>query len=230
MAVDLLAFGPHPDDIEIGVGGTIAKQVRLGHKVGLCDLTRGELGSNGTVDDRRAEARAGAVVLGVSWRENLEWPDGEIGGGDQVRSAVELVRRCRPETVLVPHWADRHPDHLAASQILTTAVFKSGLRKYDAAGDAWRPDWVCYYFINDAAPPSFVVDVSEDYDTKRRALDCHRSQFAPDTEDAVSTRLTTPRFRQMIETRDEGFGVSVGVAFAEGFVVREPIVRPDVMK
>jgi len=230
MALDLLAFGPHPDDIEIGVGGTIAKQVRSGHQVGLCDLTRGELGSNGTVDDRLAEARAGAAVLGVAWRENLEWPDGEIGGGDQVRSAVELVRRCRPATVLIPHWVDRHPDHLAASQVLTTAVFKSGLRKYDVAGDAWRPDWVCYYFINDAVPPSFVVDVSEDYDTKRRALDCHRSQFTPDAEDAVPTRLTTRRFRQLIETRDAGFGVSVGVAFAEGFVVTAPIVRPDVMK
>ena len=230
MALDLLAFGPHPDDIEIGVGGTIAKQVRLGHQVGLCDLTRGELGSNGTLDDRLAEARAGAVVLGAAWRDNLEWPDGEIGGGDQVRSAVELVRRCRPATVLIPHWVDRHPDHVAASQVLTTAVFKSGLRKYDATGDAWRPDWICYYFINDAQTPSFVVDVSEDYDTKRRALDCHRSQFAPDAEDAVSTRLTTQRFRQLIETRDAGFGVSVGVAFAEGFVVREPIVRPDVMK
>ena len=230
MVVDLLAFGPHPDDLEIGVGATLAKQVRLGHQVGLCDLTRGELASNGTVDDRLAEARAGAAVLGVAWRENLGWPDGAIGGSGQVASAVELMRRCRPATVLIPHWADRHPDHVAASQVLTTAVFKSGLRKYDAAGDTWRPDWVCHYFINDAQSPSFVVDVSEDYDTKRRALDCHHSQFAPDAEDAVSTRLTAPRFRQLIETRDAGFGVSVGVAFAEGFVVREPILRPNVMR
>ncbi|MDP6579242.1 MAG: bacillithiol biosynthesis deacetylase BshB1 [Vicinamibacterales bacterium] len=230
MTVDLLGFGPHPDDIEIGAGGTVAKQVRLGHQVGLCDLTRGELGSNGTVDERLAEANAAATVLGVAWRENLRWPDGEIGGADQVRSAAELVRRCRPATVLIPHWADRHPDHVAASQVLTTAVFKSGLRRYEAAGDAWRPDWICFYFINDAVSPSFVVDVSADYDAKQQALDSHRSQFSPDAEDAVSTRLTTPRFRQLIETRDAGFGASVGVAFAEGFVVREPIVRSDVMK
>jgi bacillithiol biosynthesis deacetylase BshB1 len=230
MKVDLLVFGPHPDDLEIGVGGTIAKQARLGHQVGLCDLTRGELGSNGTVEDRLAEADAAADVLGAAWRENLEWPDGEIGAADQVRSAAELVRRCRPATVLIPHWGDRHPDHVAASQVLSTAVFKGGLRKYAAAGDAWRPDWVCYYFINDAVLPSFVVDVSVDYDTKRRALDCHRSQFTPVAEGAVTTRLTTPRFRQLIETRDAGFGVSVDADFAEGFIVREPIVRSDVMK
>ena len=113
---------------------------------------------------------------------------------------------------------------------MTTAVFKSGLRKYETAGDAWRPGWVCYYFLNDAVSPSFVVDVSDDYDTKRQALDCHRSQFAPNTEDAISTRLTTPAFRRLIENRDAGFGVSAGVAYAEGFVVREPIVRADVMK
>ena len=228
--VDLLAFGPHPDDIEIGVGGTIAKQVQQGHRVGLCDLTQGELGTNGTVEIRLAEAAAGGDVLGVEWRENLQWPDGEIGGAAQIKNAVEFVRRCRPATILLPYWVDRHPDHVAASQVLTDAVFKSGLRNFDAAGDVWRPDWICYYFINDGGIPSFVVDVTDCYDTKRQALDCHRSQFAPDADDAVPTRLTTPRFRQLIESRDSGFGAAVGLAFAEGFVVREMIVRPDVMK
>jgi bacillithiol biosynthesis deacetylase BshB1 len=229
-SVDLLAFGPHPDDIEIGIGGVVAKAARSGRRVGLCDLTRGELGSNGTVAERLAEAAAAADLLGAAWRQNLEWPDGEIGGPDQIRSAVECLRRCRPATVLIPHWEDRHPDHVAASHLLTQAVFKSGLRRFAAAGEPWRPAWVCYYFINEVSAPSFVVDVSDDYEVKRQALDCHRSQFSPDGAEAVSTRLTTSRFRQLIETRDAGFGVSVGVAFAEGFVVKEPILRSDVMK
>ena len=230
MTVDVLVFGPHPDDIEIGVGGTVAKHASQGRRVGLCDLTRGELGTNGTIETRLTEAQAGASVLGAAWRENLAWPDGEIGGAEHVRDAVELVRRCQPSTVLIPYWADRHPDHVAASQVLTTSVFKSGLRRYAARGDRWSPAWVCYYFINDSVPPSFVVDVSDHYEVKRRALECHQSQFAPDDAVAVPTRLTTARFRRLIESRDGGFGAAVGVSFAEGFIVREPLVRADVMK
>ena len=161
--VDLLVFGPHPDDLEIGLGGTIAKHVAHGHRVGLCDLTAGEMGSNGTVDERLAEAEAARAVLGAAWRVNLRWPDRAIGGNpEHVRAAAALVRTARPRAVAIPYGIDRHPDHVAASQVLTEAVFNSGLRRYDAGNDeeAWRPEWVSYYFINDSAPPSFVVDVS----------------------------------------------------------------------
>ena len=230
MQVDILAFGPHPDDIEIGAGATIAKAVRQGQAVGLCDLTRGELGSNGTVEERLAEAGAAAETLGATWRENLEWPDGAIGGDDQLRDAVELLRRSRPATVLIPYWDDRHPDHVAASRLLASAVFKARLRRFGAPGEAWRPDWVCHYYINNAGTPSFVVDVSADYDSKRRALDCHRSQFVPQDADAVPTRLTASSFRRLIESRDAGFGAAIGVEWAEGFVVREPLQRAGVTK
>jgi bacillithiol biosynthesis deacetylase BshB1 len=229
--VDLLVFGPHPDDIEIGIGGTVAKHSAGGARVGLCDLTAGEMGSNGTVEERIAEAETAGAVLGASWRVNLRWPDRGIGRDPaHSRRAVELVRASRPRAVAIPYWSDRHPDHVDASRTLTDALFDSGLRRFAAAGDAWRPEWVCYYFINDSAAPSFVVDVSAHYDTKRRALACHRSQFTTAAVDAVGTRLTSPNFNQLIESRDAQFGALAGVPFAEGFVVREPVVRDTVFK
>ena len=231
MRVDVLAFGPHPDDIEIGLGGSVARHVDLGYRVGLCDLTRDELSTNGTMDERLEEAQAAAEVLGAAWRENLGWPDGEIGQDRaRERSAVELIRRSQPAMIAVPYWDDRHPDHGVASRVLTTAVFRSGLRRYAADGVPWKPDWVCYYFINDTAEPSFVLDVSDAYPRKREALECHRSQFRPVSQDAVPTRLTSSRFLQMIEARDAHLGALAGVAHAEGVVVKEPVVRPTLFK
>src|SRR2546428_5743422 len=174
--VDLLVFGPHPDDIEIGLGATIAKHVALGFRVGLCDLTAGELGTNGTVEERLAEAEAARAALGALWRENLRWPDRGIGKDPaQLDQAVSFVRRHRPRVVAIPYWSDRHPDHEAASEVLTEAAFNAGLRRYRSEGAAWKTGWLCYYFINEAAAPSFVLDVSDYYDRKREALDCHAS-------------------------------------------------------
>jgi N-acetylglucosamine malate deacetylase 1 len=230
--VDLLVFGPHPDDIEIGFGGTVALHAALGFRVGLCDLTRGELGSNGVPEEREAEGEAARAVLGAAWRVNLRWADGGIDGTErQVADVVRLIRASRPRTVAVPYWNDRHPDHGAASNVLTRAAFKSGLRRFaPGEGLAWRPDWVCYYFINDSDPASFAVDVSAHYETKRKALACHRSQFAPPDGGSVATRLTAPHFQQLIESRDAQLGARTGVAYAEAVVVREPILRPHVMK
>jgi bacillithiol biosynthesis deacetylase BshB1 len=230
-AVDLLVLGPHPDDLEIGLGGSIAKHVALGHRVGLCDLTRGELGTNGTPEERVAEAEAARAVLGAEWRENLGLPDGDIGGDrSHLRTIVELIRRARPKTIAIPHERDRHPDHVAASRLLTKAAFQSGLARYAAAGEKWRADWLLYYFINDSTRPSFVVDVSAQYATKRAALASHRSQFAPPSTGAAATRLNTPRFQQLIESRDAQFGALIGVEFAEGVVVRELMTREHLFK
>ena len=229
--VDLLAFGPHPDDIEIGIGGLVALHARRGFRVGLCDLTAGEMGSNGTVDERLAEAEAARQVLGATWRINLRLPDRALGSSpDHARTIASIVRAARPRAVAAPYWVDRHPDHVAASELLTDAVFNAGLRRYDAQGEAWKPEWVCYYFINDAATPSFVVDVSESYEVKRQALACHATQFRPQGTGAVPTRLTSVRFAQLIESRDAQFGALAGVAFAEGVVVREPVQRPHLFR
>ncbi|HEY2906518.1 MAG TPA: bacillithiol biosynthesis deacetylase BshB1 [Vicinamibacterales bacterium] len=229
--IDLLVFGPHPDDIEIGLGGTVARHASEGAAVVLCDLTEGELSSNGTVEQRRAEADAAARILGARARENLRWPDGGIEPtADHLRDAVTVIRRWRPRTIAIPYWNDRHPDHVAASHVLRVAAFRSGLRRYGTDADPWRADWLCYYFINDGAKPSFVVDVSAFYDRKRAALDAYRSQFAPGESSAVPTRLTAPTFRQLVESRDAQFGALAGVAFAEGVVVREPVVRSGLLK
>jgi bacillithiol biosynthesis deacetylase BshB1 len=233
LNVDLLAFGPHPDDIEIGFAGTIAVHTAAGYRVGMCDLTRGELGSNGTPEEREAEGEAARAVLGAAWRKNLRWPDGGITGDDnQVADVARLVRQSRPRAVAIPYWDDRHPDHRAASDAVTRGAFRAGLRRF-VIGDAlepWRPEWVCYYFINDSAPPSFAIDVSSQYEKKREALDCHRTQFAPKGAGAVDTRLTSPRFRQLIESRDAHLGALAGVAFAEGLLVKEPQLRPTVFR
>lgn len=229
--VDLLAFGPHPDDIEIGIGGLVSTHVQLGFRVGLCDLTAGEMGSNGSVEERLAEAEAARAVLGAAWRVNLRLPDRAIGSApDHGRRIAALVRQVRPRAVAAPYWADRHPDHVAASALLTEAVFNAGLRRYPLEGDSWRPEWVCYYFINDAAPPSFVVDVSEAYEIKRQALACYATQFRPSAASAVATRLTSARFTQLIESRDAQFGALAGVAWAEGIVVKELVVRPHLLR
>ena len=229
--VDLLVFGPHPDDLEIGLGGVVAKHAALGFAVGLCDLTAGEMGSNGTVEERLAEAEAARAVLGAKWRINLRWPDRGIAKIDrhEMRGAVSAIREARPRVVAIPHWSDRHPDHAAASHVLTEAVFNAALRRYEAGAEAWNASRVCYYFINDAVAPSLVIDVSDQYDTKRRALACHTTQFSPSAADSVSTRLTSARFRQLIESRDAQFGAFAGVAFAEGLVVKDPILTPHLL-
>jgi bacillithiol biosynthesis deacetylase BshB1 len=230
MALDLLAFGPHPDDIEIGLGGTIARYMTLNLRVGLCDLTMGEIGSNGTPHERLAESEAARAVLGAAWRVNLRWPDRRIGKDPaHLDEAVAFIRQHQPRTVAVPYWLDRHPDHVAASELLTEAVFNAGLRRYPGSDAAWKADWICYYFINDGAAPSFLVDVSDCYDRKRAALDCHASQFQRG-EAAAATRLNTPLFRQLVESRDAQFGALAGVPWAEGFVVREPVLRTSLMR
>jgi bacillithiol biosynthesis deacetylase BshB1 len=225
-SAQLLVFGPHPDDIEIGMAGVVARHADLGFRVGLCDLTAGEMGSNGTPEERLEEAEAARAVLGAAWRANLRLPDrGLTPSPDQIASIVEVVRTARPRCIAIPYWQDRHPDHVAACALLTEAIFSAGLRRFISRAEAWRPELVCYYFINDHVTPSFVVDVSATYERKRQALTCHRSQFAPGGDKAVSTRLTSPIFPQRIQSRDALFGTDIGVAFAEGFVVKRPLAR-----
>lgn len=235
--VDILAFGPHPDDAEIGCGGTLALHAARGQRVGICDLTRGERGSGGDPAVRAAEAEEAARILGLSLRVNLGLPDGGLiyggggrgAGGEQQRRVAELVRRLRPRVVLVPWHEDRHPDHTAAHHLLNEGIFAAGLRKYEAQGEPHRVERVLYYFINNAAEPSFLVDISSTWELKRQSLLAHRSQFSPEAA-GVETPVNQPYgLFYKVEARDRFFGSRAGVAFAEGFISREPLLLPALL-
>ena len=203
---------------------------RRAHASGLCDLTAGEMGSNGTAEERLRGGRGARAVLGAALaRESRAGPTAASAPTPaHVRSAVEADPAAPPagggRAVLArPASRPRRRERGAHRG----GVQRAGCAATTRGGEPWRPEWVCYYFINDGAAPSFVVDVSACYERKRQALACYRSQFAPAGADAVATRLTSPMFRQLIESRDAQFGAQAGVAWAEGVVVREPVVRAD---
>ena len=231
--VDLLVFGPHPDDLEIGMAGTIAKQTALGHRVGLCDLTEGEMGSNGTVEQnawpRRRRPRA---VLGACWRVNLRpaRPRASARAPTTSTRAAALIRRARPRTVALPYWSDRHP----GSRRRERDADRSGLQRRAAPVSAptatpWQPSTgPATTSSTSTCTPSFVVDVSSRcYETQAAA---RWPATSPSSRrrgpDAVATRLTSARFQQLIESRDAQFGAQIGVAFAEGFVVARAAGAP----
>jgi len=205
--VDLLFFGAHADDVDLSAGATIVKMVKSGLRVGMVDLTHGEMGTRGAPHIRKREAQAAARILGASFREQLDLGDGNLRTDRAAElEIIDVIRRCRPSLVFTSWPDDRHPDHTRTGRLVTEASFYAGLKKLETDLPAHRPQATIYYLQNYMIPPSFVVDVSAHYDTKRRALDCHTSQFTPTGTDAVSTRLTASSFRQLIETRDAQFG------------------------
>ncbi|QHW30157.1 bacillithiol biosynthesis deacetylase BshB1 [Paenibacillus rhizovicinus] len=224
QSVDFLAFGAHPDDVEIGMGGTIAKHTAKGYKVAICDLTEAEMSSNGTVETRRQEAAEASAVLGLSHRSVLGLPDrGLTGSADQLKAVVGEIRRLRPRVVFAPYWSDRHPDHVACSKLIEEAVFNAKLRNYLPELPPVQVDQLYYYYINDSGDVSLITDISEQIGTKLAALQAYRSQFAPPApgEDRVRTPLTD-RYVQRVEARDMLLGQTRGWAYAEGFAIRRP--------
>ncbi|MBN3527583.1 bacillithiol biosynthesis deacetylase BshB1 [Paenibacillus apiarius] len=222
--LDILAFGAHPDDVEIGMAGTIAKHTAQGFKVGICDLTEAEMSSNGTVDLRREEAKQASVALRLSVRENLRLPDrGLQVSSKHIDAVVEVIRRQRPRIVFMPYWEDRHPDHIQCSRIVQEAVFNAKLRRYMPELDAHLVEQVYFYFINDVASPQLLVDVTEVYDLKRAALHAYASQFTkPDGSGAFVATPLNQGYVERVEARDTLLGQARGFAFAEGFVTKGP--------
>jgi bacillithiol biosynthesis deacetylase BshB1 len=229
--LDLLAFAPHPDDAELLCGGTLARAAAAGRRVGLVDLTRGEMGTRGTVESRAAEARSAAEHLGLSHRENLGLPDAHLADTVEQRVAVaDAVRRLRPRTIILPHVTGRHPDHGTASALVRHGAFLAGLANY-APGNAapFKPTTVIYAsaFRDHDSTPSFVVDITDTFERKMAAIRCYGSQF--DGREEGGELFSTGRsFYEGLEVKFAYYGSLVQVRYGEPFVTVEPLRIDDV--
>lgn len=225
MKLDILAFGAHPDDVELGAAATIAKEISLGKKVGIIDLTQGELGTRGSKELRKEEAAKAASILGVSVRENLKFSDGFfINDKEHQLKIIKYIRKYQPEIVLCNAVDDRHIDHGKGSKLVSDACFLSGLQKIVTEFDGkpqkqWRPKLVYHYMQWKNTHPDFVVDVSSFMDIKMEAVLSYSSQFYdPDSKD-IETPISTKNFTDSIEYRARELGRLIGVNYAEGFTV-----------
>mgnify|MGYP001412592848 FL=1 len=225
MKLDILAFGAHPDDVELGCSGTIAKEVFLGKKIGIIDLTRGELGTRGSVPIRDKEAKKAASVLGVSIRENLNMRDGFFQNDEQNQlEIIKRIRKYKPEIVLCNAIDDRHIDHGKGSKLVSDACFLSGLRKIETnfegiSQEAWRPKVVYHYIQWKNIEPDFVVDISDFIEKKTAAIMAYSSQFYSENNNEPVTPIATKNFLESIHYRSQDLGRLVGVEYAEGFTV-----------
>lgn len=223
-SLDILIFGAHPDDAEIGMGATIFKHTTSGLRVGVCDLTRAEMSSNGSVEIRSREAEEAARILGLACRTNLELPDRGLFVCQEPIEAITLeIRRLRPRIVFAPYWLDRHPDHVSCSQLVQQAVFNAKLRRYLPDTEAVLVERLLFYFINDVHEADLFVDVGSCYSKKTEALGAYRSQFAAASADNgyVATPLNQA-YLERVEARDRLLGQQLSVSHAEGFVTKLP--------
>jgi len=225
MKLDILAFGAHPDDVELGCSGTIAKEVSLGKKVGIIDLTRGELGTRGSVAIRNEEARKAGEILGIEVRENLDMRDGFFVNDEKHQLAIiKMIRKYRPEIVICNAIEDRHIDHGKGSKLVSDACFLSGLRKIETtvegtSQEPWRPKTVYHYLQWKNIEPDFVVDISAFIKVKTASILAYSSQFYDPNSNEPETPIATKNFLESIHYRTQDFGRLVGVEYAEGFTV-----------
>ncbi|WP_428225504.1 bacillithiol biosynthesis deacetylase BshB1 [Flavobacterium sp.] len=223
MKLDILAFGAHPDDVELGCAGTIAKEISLGKKVGIIDLTRGELGTRGTAEIRDQEAAKAAQILNVQIRENLNFRDGFFKNDELHQlEIIKIIRKFKPEIVLCNAINDRHIDHPKGSQLVSDSCFLSGLTKIETylennKQEAWRPKAVYHYIQWKNIEPDFVVDISEHIDLKMQSILAYSSQFYDPKSNEPETPITSKNFLDSVKYRAQDLGRLVGVAYAEGF-------------
>jgi len=231
MQIDLLAFGAHPDDVELFAGGTLAKMSALGHTAAIVDMTKGELGTRGTVARRRREAKIAAEILGLKVRENLGLSDGNVRVTAAARlKVIQILRKYRPLVVLTHFNDDNHPDHVHTSQLVTEAVHHSGLEKIDTGQERYRPQALIYFKLPLHVPPSFVVDVS-DYVVKRQdAITAYSSQLFDPNSLESSTKLSHPNFLERIESIHRFYGTLIGKKMGEAFYLKGVLEVKDLLQ
>jgi bacillithiol biosynthesis deacetylase BshB1 len=229
MKLDILAFGAHPDDIELGAGGTIIKEVALGRKVGIIDLTRGELGTRGSAEERDRESADAAELLGVEFRANMGFRDGFFRNDEENQMAlIPYIRHFQPEIVICNAKSDRHTDHGKAGDLVSIACFLSGLARITTHWDhvvqeAWRPKAVYHYIQDRFHEPDFVLDISAQFDMKMKAVLSFKSQFYNPDSSEPETPISSKSFLEFLQGRAVSLGRPAGYQYAEGFTVERYI-------
>jgi bacillithiol biosynthesis deacetylase BshB1 len=223
-----MAFGAHPDDIELYCGGTLIKLVDAGHSVVLVDMVRGELSTRGTVETRQEEAARAAQIIGATARENLGLEDGNVHLSDRAkRKVVEVIRTYRPHMVLIPHGQDRHPDHVHTSELVYDGTYLAGLQRYETDHAHYRPAKVVYYMGWYEFEPTYVVDISAQHDRKLEAIHAYSTQFTGDDGSWEETVLTSSAYHWSLEHRMAHYGAMIGVKYGEGFLIRGQLKVDD---
>lgn len=237
MKIDILAFGAHPDDVELSCSGTLLKHKSLGKTVGIIDLTRGELGTRGTAETRDEEAHNSKIILGLDVRDNLGMRDGFFVNDETHQlQIIKKIRQYQPEIILINAIHDRHPDHGKGGALLTDAAFLSGLPKIVTEHDgqvqtAWRPKLVLQYIQDAYIKPDIVIDISEFWDTKMASIKAFKTQFYnPEHKEEQQTYISTPEFVKVVEARAREFGKYIGTTFAEGFTSKKLLGVDDLFQ
>lgn len=229
MNLDVIVFAAHPDDAELSMGGTIAKLTRNNFKVGIVDLTRGELGTRGTPEIRQKEAFQAAIILKIAIRDNLDIPDGNIlENKENLLKIVMTIRRYKPKIIFAPYFNDRHPDHIDSARIIKRAMFQSGLNKIktfdkEVAQEAFRPAHLYYYMQTYTFEPTFIVDISNSFEIKMKSIQSYSSQFHDPKSIEPETFISRPDFLKYVESRDGFYGFQIGKTYGEAFYSEEKI-------
>lgn len=232
MKLDLLAIGVHPDDVELGCSGTIINEIKLGKKVGIVDMTQGELGTRGTIDSRYEEAANAAMIMGVQCRENLKMRDGFFENDEPNKlKLISVIRKYQPNIVIGNVLHDRHPDHGRAGKMIAECCFLAGLAKIETKDESgkeqprWRPSYVLHYIQDWFHEPDLLIDISDVFEQRMKAIEAYTTQFHSSTNqsDEPQTYISTPDFLESVKARARLFGKRIGVKYAEGFITEKKI-------